>query len=147
MSQSKDVSRSAQMALAIVLGLAFVLTLLLLVSDKNLQTDFGTVKPYYLHWYVMLFSAIADAAGVILLAGLRLRTLRVLGALWCAVMVVLMVADIATYKLVGFSTPSQFAQYLFGLSFYRGALPYIPGLYDALFAVYVAGLIIALAKR
>jgi len=132
-----------RIVLAAALALAFAITLAILVTDKNLQTDFGTVSPYYLHWYVMLFSAIVDAAGVILLIGSGSSRLRALVAFWCAFMAVLMVADIATYRLVGFSSPSQFAQYLFGLSFYRGALSYVPGLYDALFAVFVVGLVIA----
>ncbi|MEM0128509.1 MAG: hypothetical protein QXO03_05460 [Thermoplasmatales archaeon] len=31
--------------------LAFAVALVILFTDKNPQTDFGLVKPYFYHWY------------------------------------------------------------------------------------------------
>jgi hypothetical protein len=59
------------------------------------------------------------------------------GTIGSSLLAVFLVADLATYKMVGLSSVSQFATYLFGFSHYPGALSYIPGLYDVLFIFYI----------
>ncbi|PSN84396.1 hypothetical protein B9Q03_13120 [Candidatus Marsarchaeota G2 archaeon OSP_D] len=122
----------------VLLALDFIVTLAILITDKNLQTDFGATHPYYLHWYVLLVTALVDIVGAPLVYLKSSRRLIGAAAGWSVFMALFQVADIATYKLVGFATPSQFAVYLFGLTHYNGALPYIPGLYDILLLLYVA---------
>ena len=62
---------------------------------------------------------------------------------------VFLIADIATYSMVGFTSASSFATYLFGFSKFKGSLPYIPGLYDVLFAFYIitSGVAFALHRK
>jgi len=138
-------------AFSVLLLLDFLLILVMLGTDKNLQTDFGnpTVSGYYAHWYGLLVEGIIDlilAAG--LLATVALPALRgrsvssrrgivLLGVAWSVLAIVAMVGIVETYQQVGFSSASQFAQYLFGTTAYPGALSYIPWLYDALLAAYV----------
>ncbi|HEV2165541.1 MAG TPA: hypothetical protein VGS23_00970, partial [Thermoplasmata archaeon] len=58
---------------------AFGLTVVMLWTDTNLRTDFGTVSSgYYAHWYVVLVTGLADLLGAGLLLALRSR--RVLQA-------------------------------------------------------------------
>ena len=58
-----------------VFVLAFALSVVMRVTDTNLQTDFGTRSSgYYVHWYVILGTAVADLIGVALLLLLRSRT-------------------------------------------------------------------------
>ncbi|MEM0128408.1 MAG: hypothetical protein QXO03_04920 [Thermoplasmatales archaeon] len=130
----------------IVLGitylLAFLIVLVILFTDKNLQTDFGSVKPYFYHWYGLLFVGILSAvAGAILLFA-NSRNLGIAGTTGFGILALFLVADIGTYHSVGFKYPGQFATYLFGLSKYPGSLHYFPGLYDLLFVVYLAGFIL-----
>ncbi|MEM0119959.1 MAG: hypothetical protein QW429_05450 [Thermoprotei archaeon] len=124
-------------AVATLVLLDFLVTAAILITDKNLQTDFGAVHPYYLHWYGLLATGLVDLAGLIALYVAPSRRLTAAAAGWSIFMAIFLVADIATYGLVGFSTPTQFATYLFGLSHYNGALPYIPGLYDLLLLLYI----------
>jgi|ADKI01.1.fsa_nt_gi hypothetical protein len=35
---------------SVLLFIITVIALIILITDKNLQTDFGAVKPYYYHW-------------------------------------------------------------------------------------------------
>jgi len=121
----------------ILLALDFVVTLAILITDKNLQTDFSATHPYYLHWYVLLVTALVDLVGAPLVYLQSSRQLIRAAAGWSIFMAILQVADIATYRLVGFPNPSGFAVYLFGLTHYDGALPYIPGLYDILLLLYI----------
>lgn len=144
---SPDVGGSGEVAgskvLSGLLAVAFILILTILYTDKNLQTDFGIVKPYFLHWWGLAATAVVDLAGSVIFSVKATRVLVKLGAVWSWLMVVFLVADIATYKLVGFSSPGEFAKYLFYPVHYPGALPYIPGLYDVLFAVYVVSAVYA----
>ncbi len=121
----------------VLLALDFIITLAILVTDRNLQTDFGATHPYYLHWYVLLVTALVDLVGAPLVYLLSSRRLLGAAAGWSIFMAILQVADIATYRLVGFTSPSGFAAYLFGLTHYDGALPYVPGLYDLLLLLYI----------
>ena len=125
--------------LAVVYSLPFLLaaalSIVMLATDKNLQTDFGTVTTgYFLHWYVVLVTAVADIAGAVLLLTLRSRTAVKLGVLGSLVLSVLFVGVIFTYQQVGFASANDFAQYLFGVTYYGGDIRY---LYDALLATYL----------
>jgi len=44
--------------------LGFGLSVLILITDKNLQTDFGTMSSgYFVQWYYVLAMAVADLVG------------------------------------------------------------------------------------
>jgi len=132
-----------------LLLLDFVLLLVMLATDKNLQTDFGAVSSYYLHWYgVLALAVVTLLSGIAVLGTLtpsmskesmftRNRYSLIAATVWAWLAIVAMVAVVATYKQVGFSSASQFAQYLFGVSAYPGALSYIPWLYDLLLALFI----------
>ena len=115
--------------------LAFALSVVMLVTDKNLQTDFGSVPAYYAHWYVVLATAVLDLVGAALLLAVRGRTVFKVGVIGSGLLALLFVADIFTYSQVGFSSASAFANYLFGVTYFGGDVRY---LYDVLLAVYVA---------
>ncbi len=116
----------------------FVITMLILFTDQNLQTDFGTVPKYFIHWYGLLATGLVDIIAFIVLLAVRKRSMVGVGVGWGVFMAVFQIADIATYSMlnVGISAGS-FAQYLFGVTKFSGALPYIPGMYDLLFAIYL----------
>lgn len=116
--------------------LAFALSVVMLLTDTNLQNDFGSMSSgYYLHWYVVLGTAIADLVGAALLIALRSRTAVKLGVIGSGLLVVLFLGDIATYSQVGLASASDMANYLFGVTYYGGDIRY---LYDLLLAVYIA---------
>lgn len=143
-----SVSKSAY-AVGILLLIDFAITMTILFTDKNLQTDFGIVKPYFIHWYGLLITGIVDIIGAgIIFARPTGRNLTI-AAVGTALLAVFLVADIATYSLVGFSSASSFATYLFGFSKFKGSLSYIPGLYDILFAFYIitSGVAFALHRK
>lgn len=115
--------------------LAAILSFVMLATDKNLQTDFGTMSSgYFVHWYVVLATAIADLVGVALLLVLRSRTAVKLGVIGSALLTLAFVGVIATYAQVGFASASDFAQYLFGATYFGGDIRY---LYDVLLATYI----------
>ena len=115
--------------------LAAILSFVMLATDKNLQTDFGTVSSgYFVHWYVVLATGIVDLVGVALLLVLRSRAAVKLGVVGSALLALMFLGVIATYAQVGFSSASAFAQYLFGVTYYGGDIRY---LYDLLLATYV----------
>ncbi len=115
--------------------LAFALSLVMLATDNNLRTDFGTVTSgYYLHWYVVLVAGLADLAGAILLATLATRRAILGGVVGSGLLALVFVGDIFTYSQVGFSSATSFADYLFGINYYGGNIRY---LYDVLLAVYI----------
>ncbi|GGM72536.1 hypothetical protein GCM10007108_08340 [Thermogymnomonas acidicola] len=128
------------LGVSIVYLVAFIVTLVILFTDHNLQTDFGTVKPYFIHWYGLLITGIVSLIGFGILLAMGSKVWRAVSVAWSLFMVLFMIADIATYSMVGFSSPLQFARYLFGVTKYPGTLSYIPGLYDLLFAIYVVSL-------
>ncbi len=115
--------------------LAFGLSVLMLATDKNLQTNFGAVSNgYFLHWYVVAATAAADLVGAALLLTLRSRTSVKLGTVGSGLLVVLFLGVVLTYQQVGFGSESDFAQYLFGITYFGGDIRY---LYDALLATYI----------
>jgi hypothetical protein len=115
--------------------LASALSFVMLATDKNLQTDFGTISSgYFVHWYVVLATGIADLVGAALLLVLRNRTTVKLGVVASALLTLMFVGVIATYAQVGFASASDFAQYLFGVTYFGGDIRY---LYDLLLATYV----------
>ncbi|HLM70095.1 MAG TPA: hypothetical protein VK423_01760 [Thermoplasmata archaeon] len=116
--------------------LAFALSVVMLMTDTNLRTDFGTMSSgYYAHWYVILGTAIADLIGAALLLLLRSRTSVKLGVLGSGLLVAIFIGAIFTYSQVGFSSASDMANYLFGVTDFGGDIRY---LYDVLLAVYIA---------
>jgi hypothetical protein len=116
-------------------ALAFALSVVMLATDKNLQTDFGTLSSgYYFHWYVVLIAAIADILGAFLLFWTRSRKAVLVGTIGSGLLAAIFVGDIFTYSQVGFASASDFANYLFGITFYGGDIRY---LYDVVLAVYV----------
>ncbi|MFZ0699048.1 MAG: hypothetical protein WAN74_02485 [Thermoplasmata archaeon] len=130
--------------------LAFVLSVVMLATDKNLQTNFGTVSSgYYFHWYVVLVAAVAAIAGAVLLLVVRSRAAFIGGVIGSGLLAAIFLGDIFTYSQVGFSSMTDFANYLFGITYYGGNIRY---LYDVLLAVYLAtfffGLVaLALTRR
>ncbi|MGA8302942.1 MAG: hypothetical protein WA691_03485 [Thermoplasmata archaeon] len=153
-------SEKRMAAFGVLLLVDFVLSAVMLVTDKNLQTDFGFHSAYYLHWYGVLAMAIVDL--VVALALLvssspsvaqqmssSVRRIGVIAALvWTIVAIVVSVGIVTTWSQVGFANMSQFEQYLFGVTPYPGALYYIPWLYDLLLAAYIVTAVVgALAIR
>jgi hypothetical protein len=143
------VTNRSTLAFALLLLVDVVVSIVMLATDKNLQTDFGSQSPYYVHWYGVLAMAALDL--LLALALLAYSTVPMLqqmkvsvrkgvvtGALaWTVIAILAMVGIIASYSQVGFLNANQFAQYLFGVTPYPGALSYIPWLYDLLLAMYV----------
>lgn len=130
-----------------VYGLAFllaaVLSVVMLATDKNLQTDFGALSSgYYAHWYAVLGMAVVDVIGAGLLIAFRSRTLVKVGVVGSGLFAVALVAVIFTYAQVGFASASDFANYLFGVNYYGGYLRY---LYDALLATYLGTFVLGIA--
>jgi transposase InsO family protein len=73
------------------------------------------------------------------------------GLAWSIFAILAMVGIVTSYSQVGFPNMNQFAQYLFGVTPYPGALSYVPWLYDVLLAAYVltvlAGIVALLRVR
>jgi len=111
------------------------LSIAMLVTDKNLQTDFGTVSNgYFLHWYVILATVVADLVGAGLLLALRSRRAVLGGVLGSGLLIAVLLGAILTYQQVGFSSAGDFANYLFGVTYSGGDVRY---LYDVVLATYV----------
>lgn len=125
---------------------AFAITMVILFTDKNLQTNFGLVSSgYFLHWYGLLVTAIVDVVGASILIVKRTGFLSKVGVVGSGLLALFLVLDILTYNMVGggyFTSPSQFATYLFGFSKYQGTLNYIPGLFTGLFIVYLIAVVV-----
>ncbi|MFG1546005.1 MAG: hypothetical protein AAE976_05840 [Thermoplasmataceae archaeon] len=136
-------------AVGILLLIDFAITITILFTDKNLQTDFGVVKPYFIHWYGLLITGIVDIIGAGIIFARPTGRNSAIAAVGTALLAVFLIADIATYSMVGFTSASSFATYLFGFSKFKGSLPYIPGLYDVLFAFYIvtSGVAFALHRK
>ena len=116
--------------------LAFALSIVMVTTDTNLQTNFGTVTSgYYFHWYVVLGTAVADIVGAVLLLLVRSRTAFTVGVIGSGLLVAIFLGDVLAYSQVGFSSASAFANYLFGITYYGGDVRY---LYDLLLAVYIS---------
>ncbi len=139
MSDNEKADGVGIIAQALIIYAAFVITVVILFTDKNLQTDFGLVTSgYFYHWYGLFATAIVAVAGASALITFRSRGLSIAGTAGSGVMTAFLVLDVLTYGMVagGAFTLSGFATYLFGFGAYSGALSYIPGLYDILIAVY-----------
>jgi hypothetical protein len=148
-------------SIALVLGLLLLvdlgLSVVMLATDKNLQTNFGASSPYYAHWYgvlvmglVDLVAALAVFAWAMPMGRNRMPTMvrhnGLTGVLvWSVLAILAMVGIVEAYMQVGFTSASQFAHYLFGTTPYPGALSYIPWLYDLLLGMYVLTAIVAAA--
>jgi len=136
-------------AFALLLFVDFIVAVVMLATDKNLQTDFGAQAPYYAHWYGVLGIAVINLLLAVLLFASGPLTSRgtlsasarkklVVGGLgWTILAILGMVGVVATYSQVGFSSVNQFAQYLFGTTAYPDTLSYIPWLYDAMLLLFV----------
>lgn len=124
----------------------FLITLVILLTDMNLRNDFGiyTGSGYFIHWWGLLVTAVVDVIGVGLLILKPTRTVFKIGSGWSIFMVAFLFGDILLYKEVGFSTPTQFADYLFGFSKYPSTESYYPGLYTILAAIYIIIVIFSL---
>lgn len=115
---------------------AFGLSVVMLVTDKNLQNDFGLVNPYYIHWYGVLVTAAIDLVGAGLLLAVRTRLMVKVGVLGSTLLAISLVAVVFTPGSAGFGSPSAYAQYLFGeTSNFGNNIRY---LYDVLLGTYVA---------
>jgi hypothetical protein len=144
-----DRSRGIAGAYSLVFFLAFGLSVVMLLTDNNLRTDFGSISSgYFSHWYVILATAVADVIGGVLLVVVGSRTAIKAGVVGSGLIALIFVGDIFTYSQVGFSSAGAFANYLFGASYSGGHIRY---LYDALLAVYIigviAGIVALLASR
>jgi hypothetical protein len=138
----------------LLLLLDFLLVAVMLATDKNLQTDFGNVSPYYSHWYGALAMGVVDLlAGLVLLANStsrpmprmtpRTRTMLArAGLAWTILVILASVGIVETYQQVGFQSAGDFAHYLFDSPSVSGNGNYIPWLYDALLAMYIVTAIV-----
>ncbi|MCL4308170.1 MAG: hypothetical protein M1126_02225 [Candidatus Thermoplasmatota archaeon] len=142
-----SVSRGSQRPLypvfySIAFFVAFALGVVMLVTDKNLRTNFGYMSSgYFLHWYVILLVTIATVVGGALLVLVRSRMSVKAGVVGSGLIVAIFLGDILTYGEVGngfFKSPSSFANYLFGVTYYGGDIRF---LYDAMLGVYIAAFI------
>jgi hypothetical protein len=144
--------RTWVIVLGLFLLLDFLLILVMLVTDKNLQTDFGGPK-YFLHWWGLLAEGILT-----LLVGLavvfnatarsmwsdrprRVRGVVMAGLTWAVLALLADLAIVFTWSQAGFSSMSAFAMYLFDTAS-PAATGYIPWLYDALLVVLFVTIIV-----
>jgi hypothetical protein len=112
------------------------LSVLMLATDKNLQTDFGTMASgYYAHWYAVLAMAVAALIAATLLLVVRSRFAVKLGVVGSGLLTVALLGAILTYQQVGFASAMDFANYLFGVTYFGGDIRY---LYDVLLATDIA---------
>jgi asparagine N-glycosylation enzyme membrane subunit Stt3 len=112
------------------------LSILMLATDRNLQTDFGTVSSgYFSHWYAVLAVAVADIVAALLLLTFRSRAAVKLAVVGSGLLTVALVGAVLTYQQAGFASAMDFANYLFGVTYYGGDIRY---LYDVLLATQVA---------
>ncbi|MGA9839792.1 MAG: hypothetical protein WBE40_03170 [Thermoplasmata archaeon] len=62
--------------------------------------------------------------------------------LWAVVAVLVVLGVVSSYSMVGFTSMSQFAKYLFRVTPSPGALSHVPGLYDLLLGVYLLAIVV-----
>lgn len=115
--------------------LAFGLSVVMLGTDSNLWTGFGSVSGYYFHWWVVLVATAAELIGAIFLIVLGTRLAVKGGLVGSSLLTLVFLGDILTYKQVGFNSAADFANYLFGVTYTGGDIRY---LYDLLLATYIA---------
>ena len=132
--------------LGFLLLINFIVTMVILFTDKNLQNDFGIYNGsgYFLHWYGLLITGVLDIVGAVILFIKPEKLFLIFGTIWSLFMIGFTFGDILLYNEVGFGSANQFATYLFGLSKYPGAESYYPGLYDLLVAIYIIAFVYAL---
>jgi len=119
----------------VLFAAATIVSAVMLVTDTNLRTDFGTLTSgYYLHWYVILITAVADLIGAVGLWVVGSRRAVRAGVIASGLLILILVGAIFTYSSVGFSTAGDFANYLFGITYYGGNIRY---LYDLLLGIYI----------
>jgi hypothetical protein len=140
-AEPKAMGRGTVLAFALILLLDFVVIVVMLATDKNLQTDFGSITNpsftnYYAHWYALLAEGILTLLVALALCFYAFRgTARptravVLGAFAYSVLAFLgNVGIVAAYQMVGYSNLTQFADYLYGITASSGDIRY---LYDVL---------------
>jgi hypothetical protein len=133
----------------------FLLIAVMLVTDKNLQTDFHQTSPYFIHWYGLLAEGILTLLVALSVLGNALapsmwaqRPRRVkaivLGGLgWVLLVLLANLAIVFTWSEVGFKNMNQFAMYLYDTAS-PAAGGYIPWLYDALIAVLILTALVGL---
>lgn len=141
-------------AFAVILGIDAALVGLLLATDKNLQTDFGSVPAYWAGWWHVVAGEVAliVLAGAVVATALALRRDGRRTAARRAVLAVALLASVlltlATagmgleYSSAGFTSADQYYRYLFSPTPYPGALSYIPWLYDLVLAAFVVTVLI-----
>lgn len=144
MSDEKSVKIFKVSATALLIA-STLISLVILFTDKNLQTDFGSVTRYYYHWYGMLILALITLIAAIITIGSGENKARISAFLGSFLPILGIIYDLFfQYKQAGFSSYQQFGTYLFGVSKYPGTLSYIPGLFDFYTAVLLISLIISL---
>ncbi|HEV8050829.1 MAG TPA: hypothetical protein VGP88_09600 [Thermoplasmata archaeon] len=141
--------RTLSAVVGLLLLLDFLVAIVMLATDKNLQTNFGAVPAYYVHWYGVLAIAVVTLLAALAVLSLaspmmtnrmpRTRPTMVLYAAlgWSVLVILAMVGIVESYAQVGFPSANEFAKYLFGTSAYPGALSYIPWLYDLMLTLFV----------
>ncbi len=130
-------NNSYRIIVGVLFALDFIVTLLVLFTDNNLQTDFGATNRYFLHWYGLLITAVIDIIGAAMVFVRPSKGVYTAGLVGSSLLALFLVLDLLTYSMVGFSSMGRFATYLFGVARYPGSLSYIPGLYDGLFILYI----------
>ncbi len=133
-------AKTAASVYSVLFFVAAVLAIVMLLTDKNLQTDFGS-KPsgsmffgYFLHWWAVALAAVATLVGGVLLLAVRSRRAIAGGVVGSALLSLVFLGDIAAYSASGFASAGDFAKYLFGITYGGGDIRY---LYDALLSVYL----------
>jgi hypothetical protein len=148
-------SRGLAALVGLLLLVDFLVAVVMLATDKNLQTNFGASSPYYIHWYGVLGIAVVTLIGGLVV--LSLASPRMMAMLprsrppmflfaafgWSVLVVLAMVGIVESYSQVGLPSASEFGKYLFGTSAYPGALSYIPWLYDLMLGMFALTAIVA----
>ena len=138
-----DRERALAYGYAPFFAVAAALSALMLVTDHNLRTDFGSLSGgYFSHWYGVLVATAAEALGAVGLLVVPRRSSVRAGAVGAGLLVLVFLGDLLTYREVGFSSAGAFANYLFGVRAGGGHLRY---LYDAVLAVDLAAFVYGLA--
>lgn len=147
MEQSTESGKLNRYAGNVITGtfsfLIFIVGVIVLETDKNLQTDFGFYKSYYYHWWILLGVVIITLLISIVTIFYK-RKITILPFMWSLITIIIILADpIFFYKSVGFSNSGQFFTYLFSFSKYPGTLSYIPGLFTVFTVLVILNFIIS----
>ncbi|MEM0158512.1 MAG: hypothetical protein QXV22_05240 [Thermoplasmataceae archaeon] len=135
------------LSLGVLFVLDFLVSLIILLTDRNLRTDFGTITHgYFLHWYGMLAISIISIIGGIISFSNGSKKVATAGAIGSLLILLFLFADVLTAPTLGL-TYSYFASYLFGFPPFFSASGYIPGLYDILVVLYLLTTIMGFRSR